>query len=611
MLLDFSSRIFSVSAKSLVQHIILTKIIKSASSLCYDQNTLTITFDNPTEAKMPRNYTIDGIECQRWDVNTPSVVNTEFFQTGKLQFGKNNNFCQNPDNDPDGPWCYIKTYGQGIDFDNATDPNCQTCGIPNCENQITAFSDGDDTVAPDQVISDQKCHNKEKKGTAEDDYYGTVAITKSGYNCQKWTKDWPNKKSDSVKKQIPSNVNHNYCRKYDSEQTPWCYTTNKDVEWEYCEVAECDDAKSQASDTITDNSDELECGLSCECGDICDPSNSCNIVQGKQAHMTQFPWQAHIRSKYPVPKEHKIKYGIMHQGFCGGSVLNKKFIITAAHCFDSSKKSNPNTIVVAVGFSRVTDDIDPNSARYGQQILPVKRIIRHENYSNKPVPSQGKVIYQNDIALVELKKSIKYPITKETIADGSNLLYTLVRPICLPGIPEEDIKKGFKHTDNDFETSLVKDKFGDRVFISGFGRMGGLNNGPISDTKESTKLLYANVHRFETKKCAIKFPLVVKQRKDDLSQVCITDKDPKKASDTCNGDSGGPMTAQSTKYFTKTMTNKQKHALIGLTSYGSSTCSAGASVFTRLSNYIDWIQKYTKDIQIVGQVNKKKLRRRK
>ena len=31
----------------------------------------------------------------------------------------------------------------------------------------------------------------------------------------------------------------NKCRDPDGTGTPWCYTTNKDVKWEYCDIPIC------------------------------------------------------------------------------------------------------------------------------------------------------------------------------------------------------------------------------------------------------------------------------------------------------------------------------------------------------------------------------------
>lgn len=40
------------------------------------------------------------------------------------------------------------------------------------------------------------------------------------------------------------NLEENYCRNPDGETAPWCYTTDKGVRWEYCEIPSCDSSGS-------------------------------------------------------------------------------------------------------------------------------------------------------------------------------------------------------------------------------------------------------------------------------------------------------------------------------------------------------------------------------
>ena len=53
-----------------------------------------------------------GYVCQRWDMNYPT-------RTGQndalpVENDRDHNFCRNPDNDPNGPWCYAfsKSWGK-------------------------------------------------------------------------------------------------------------------------------------------------------------------------------------------------------------------------------------------------------------------------------------------------------------------------------------------------------------------------------------------------------------------------------------------------------------------------------------------------------------------
>lgn len=71
----------------------------------------------------------------------------------------------------------------------------------------------------------------------------------------------------------------------------------------------------------------MECGV---------PRTSSNTLQkriigGRVAHFAEYPWQAHIRiAEYQ----------------CGGLLVSKHFIVTAAHCIDQARMSD---IVVYLG----------------------------------------------------------------------------------------------------------------------------------------------------------------------------------------------------------------------------------------------------------------------
>ncbi|XP_052067900.1 plasminogen-like isoform X3 [Mytilus californianus] len=67
-------------------------------------------------------------------------------------------------------------------------------------------------------------------------YNGTRSITGSGITCQRWESNYPH-----VPKQWPTGRgNKNYCRNPDEDDRPWCYTTDPDLRWEYCEIELCE-----------------------------------------------------------------------------------------------------------------------------------------------------------------------------------------------------------------------------------------------------------------------------------------------------------------------------------------------------------------------------------
>jgi len=137
--------------------------------------------------------TESGLTCQRWDSQTPH----------KHRFGKlaaEENFCRNPSNHPDGPWCYT------------TNPNkrWEACPV---------------TICP-------TAHCRTTEEGAE--YKGPIAKTKSGLTCQRWDSQKPHKhrfKELSEEK--------NFCRNPDDYPEPWCYTTDPKKRFEPCEIPVC------------------------------------------------------------------------------------------------------------------------------------------------------------------------------------------------------------------------------------------------------------------------------------------------------------------------------------------------------------------------------------
>ena len=78
-------------------------------------------------------------------------------------------------------------------------------------------------------------------GVTSTSYTGTVSTTESGYNCQLWTNTAYNKDSD-FPHDASVDAAMNYCRDPGAANKgrPWCYTTNPDVFYEFCEVPLCE-----------------------------------------------------------------------------------------------------------------------------------------------------------------------------------------------------------------------------------------------------------------------------------------------------------------------------------------------------------------------------------
>jgi secreted trypsin-like serine protease len=115
----------------------------------------------------------------------------------------------------------------------------------------------------------------------------------------------------------------------------------------------------------------------------------------------KIPWQVALIVKGSIPSAGQ---------FCGGSIINDRWVITAAHCLEGV---NPTSVQIFSG------SVNLNS---GGNTSDVKRIIIHPNYIGES--------FDNDIALVELntplqmsneQKAVVLPdkdINKELLRDG-------------------------------------------------------------------------------------------------------------------------------------------------------------------------------------------------
>lgn len=73
-------------------------------------------------------------------------------------------------------------------------------------------------------------------------YRGYQTTTRTGRTCQRWTSQSPHQHSMTWKGFPEGNMEAamNYCRNPDREPDgPWCYTTDPEVRWEYCDIPMC------------------------------------------------------------------------------------------------------------------------------------------------------------------------------------------------------------------------------------------------------------------------------------------------------------------------------------------------------------------------------------
>ncbi|KAM0734724.1 Trypsin-1 [Formica fusca] len=199
---------------------------------------------------------------------------------------------------------------------------------------------------------------------------------------------------------------------------------------------------------------------------VCGLTNKHNrIVGGVETLVNQYPWMALL----------------MYRGqfYCGGTVINSRYVLTAAHCID---KFDETKLTV-----RIMEHNRNSTSESTTQNFKVEKAFKHSGYST--------INYDNDIALIKLREPIKF--------QGS------MRPACLP-----EPGKTFA---------------GEKGIVTGWGAIN--EGGPVSNTLQEVV-----VPILSNAECrATKYP----SRKITDNMLCAGYKQGGK--DSCQGDSGGPL----------------------------------------------------------------------
>lgn len=279
------------------------------------------------------------------------------------------------------------------------------------------------------------------------------------------------------------------------------------------------------------------------------------IVGGTTAQHGAWPWQVQLGyEKSPTVLRH----------ICGGSILNRYWIVTAAHCVTESSHSGyiavkPQYLNVSLGryihicsiFFSFVPAFSPSflpsflhvfllwsSWTLGEQFLykadgteqniPAEQVIVHKDYKD----------LDYDIALIKLKRPITFN--------------AYVFPVCLPSF--------------DFAA-------GTACYVSGWGRITRFS--PVSDVLQE-----AAIPLMSRAKC-----------KDHYSSIKTVTSRMRcagtygQAKGTCKGDSGGPLVC----------TKKGQWYLMGATSWSSGGCADTGypGVYSDMLYFKSWIQNIT------------------
>lgn len=141
-----------------------------------------------------QSVTRSGKTCQKWTSQYPHPHSRTEANYAYSGLGDHNE-CRNPDGEPT-IWCYTESFGSRVEY-------CDPEGL------------------------DAKLQG----------YRGTQNVTRSGKSCQKWSAQSPHVHTRTAGLYPAYGLgDHNYCRNPDGEPTLWCFTTDSESRWEFCDV---------------------------------------------------------------------------------------------------------------------------------------------------------------------------------------------------------------------------------------------------------------------------------------------------------------------------------------------------------------------------------------
>ncbi|XP_018522678.1 prothrombin [Lates calcarifer] len=370
------------------------------------------------------NITVSGRQCQYWSSSFPHPIIREF-NASEPNSNLKENFCRNPDNRPEGPWCFTK------------DPTVQkeACSVPRCGEVFVP-----PTLAPEPVQTGDCLPNY---GI---DYVGDLDVTLGGHTCLQWSS--PRVTALSKDKEfIPEVIlQGNKCRNPDNDpEGPWCYVeVSGNVTVDFCDLHLCED--QLVGDVLIETGDtdgrersvltpsrkrffnprsfgegEGECGLrplfekenkkDAKEEELLESYRGSRIVGGDKAEVASAPWQVMLYKRSP------------QELLCGASLISNQWILTAAHCIlypPWNKNFTKDDILVRLGKHSRTQ-----FEQGVEKIVAIDDIIVHPKYN-------WKENLNRDIALLHLRRPV--PFTNE------------IFPVCLPNrkVAQDLMSEGYK-----------------------------------------------------------------------------------------------------------------------------------------------------------------------
>merc|ERR1712168_967172 len=276
---------------------------------------------------------------------------------------------------------------------------------------------------------------------------------------------------------------------------------------------ECSDPEApgvtETPSTTEGTPEDCKCGLA---------QRTTKIVGGVNTEVNEYPWQA----------------GLVSKGgsfvWCGGSLVNSRWVLTAAHC---TVGDSPSAIQVLLGEHDYSVDHEADHIR-----ADVSSIEDHPDYNSNTL--------DNDFSMLKLAVAVDY---------GS---HPHIRPICLPAI----------------DTLTYN---GDTATVTGWGTTS--SGGSLSST-----LREVDVTVMSNSNCRNDYGYWSSEITSSMLCANVVGG----GKDSCQGDSGGPLVTASGG---NGVVAGQNYVQIGVVSWGIGCADANyPGVYARVTSQLSWIQ---------------------